>query len=168
MRLSLLATLALFAFTFSAEGTTAGEWLGGQYWGQISGCAHCGGSLSGLGYCYPQPCVGGAYPRGEVDAWQQPSPTPLPAPHNVDELPNGAADGVVDPQVPGTSVIRTSHARQIEAPSPIRTFDHILPIAPRQTGGDVQTITHTPQSERLAPPRDRIVAPNAWSAPRYR
>ena len=166
MRCSMLAVvIAVFGCLPNAP-ALAGDWLGGQYWGQISGCGHCGGSLYGLGYCGP--CCDGA-------SWGEPVPAPLPTPHANNESTRNDRLGIEDPQVPGLAVIPTAHTRNLELPSSrrissdnsVRTYDDILPIAPGR--GDVQTIRHQSQPQRLAPPpRDRIVAPNAWSGRLYR
>ena len=183
---SLLALLAVLTVSllcvFPANTAHAGEWLGGQYWGQISGCGHCGGSLYGVGYCptpYPWdgcPCDGAG---GLLDA--QPAVPVGPRnlfPGEAEEVEADAFEPIEDVLPPGSSVIPTSHMREIEGPSARRdsarrdasrrTYDSILPIAPAPSAGDVKTITHASEPERLMPPQHRIVAPNAWSGRLYR
>ena len=158
MRSAMLAALAIFAFTTSIS--SAGEWLGGQYWGQIGGCAYCGGSLYGLGY---------PYPYGDCGCESQaPTQAPLTSPHAIPQNPPLGVNAIANPQVPGLSVMPTSHVQHGEPPMAGRTYDDILPIAPSSLGAGVQTVTHSSMPERLTPPQHRLVAPNAWSAPRYR
>jgi hypothetical protein len=157
--------VALCAVSLSTA--QAGEWLGGQYWGQIGGCGHCGGSLYGGLYGLGSCCTSGCgYDGG---AWQQAAPPVAPFPQPI--LPGEAVEEVVpipDPQPLGLDVIPTTHIVESSRRSAQGTFSDILPIAPSPSAADVKTITHTSRPERLAPPTPRIVAPNAWSAPLYR
>lgn len=181
---SLLALWTVLSSTFfcayPANMADAGEWLGGQYWGQISGCGHCGGSLYGVGYCgacpSPYPCDGCPYGCGNdlLDAQPAVPVGPLNLfPGEAEEVETREFEAIEDAFPPGVSVIPTSHTGKVEVSaarrnSSRRTYDSILPIAPGPTAGDVKTITHTSQPERLKPPQHRIVAPNAWSGRLYR
>ena len=174
MMTRILITACLAFAALHNTSASAGEWLGGQYWGQISGCGHCGGSLYGLGgYC----CEGSCQSCSDCFLPAAPlSPAGLAPteaiPPGIDALPDPAVPNldVPVPPVRRTSVLlkltssRRAHMEAVPANEP----GDILPIAPSQSAGAVKTITHLSQPERLAPPAARIVAPNAWSGRLYR
>jgi len=170
-----LLAIAL-ALALPLPAATAGEWLGGQYWGHISGCGHCGGSLYGWGRWY------GAHPHHGVDGC------------GVDGCGagdcgvganGGCCEGCHRPDAPQA----IPDAPQASTAPPLRQASYadagrtsrrvktrraelgpITPITPirEAENNDVKVITHRPRPERLAPPAARIVAPNAWSGRLYR
>jgi hypothetical protein len=157
MRVTLLS-IAVAACSFTLQSAPAGEWLGGQYWGQISGCGHCGGSLYGLGSCCYSGCD--AYDAGGYEVL----PMPLPAaPYDA-----GNVEEISEPDIGPLPVIPTAFSPADRDTSSRRTNQSILPIAPANSASAVKIMTHVSRPERLTPPQNRIVAPNAWNAPLYR
>ncbi len=133
--------VCLFSFAAAAE---AGEWLGGEYWGQISGCGECGGSLYGgawMGFCC-QSCRPENLPRGPVPDPAAETPTPATVPTRLVSYSQA--------ERPDMSSRRGSQQRGVEFPS---------------SYGSVKAITHASRPERLYEEPIRLVAPNAWSDP---
>lgn len=141
LRTPALLALLLCLFSYAAA-AQAGEWLGGQYWGQISGCGECGGSLYGgawMGFCC-QSCRPESLPDGPVPATVTPTPATIPT----------RLVSFSQAERPDMSSRRNSQQRVVESPP---------------SYGTVKTVTHASRPERLYEEPIRLVAPNAWSDP---
>lgn len=177
--------------------SAAGDWLGGQYFGQIAGCGHCGGSLYGtypywlahggcekwscgncgcpLGPCGP--CDGGVSPHEDV------------VPSEGEEIPPPPA---WDGQPPEPPLGSDPQAARDHGSGRLVSFEQ--PIVRLRPAGDnsnrrvrfqsppsgrsvirdinaetkaVKTITHISRPERLRREPVRIVAPNARTSGRF-
>lgn len=175
----LVATAAMFAFSLATISTVhAGDWLGGQYWGQIGGCANCGGSLYGgvlppgaiwvgeIGWgggpgcgCGCETHIGGG--KGDVGPIMTEEEVPTPTPVMPRAIP--AEEIVPDPPQASNTRLPTISRRvsYIEAVAPAeREFQ------PRRE--QVRIVTHNSKPERLQREPIRIVSPDGSAGRMYR
>ena len=151
MTFRLRVAVALTAVLFGAAPLAwGGDWLGGQYFGQTSGCGACGGSLYGLGP------VG--FDSDHLGPLAPAEPIIIGEPLEAAPEDDGAPIELIHPAAYAPSARRSA-----------RTAPQVQTIlqAPA-TGGAVRVMTHRSLPERLLPPAERIVAPSAWSGRLWR
>jgi hypothetical protein len=161
------APAAIFVLSLSAATLGhAGEWLGGQYWGQVAGCANCGGSM------YGSPLPPGAIWVGVVGSGSGPSCGCQMHQGDIgpiisDEMASPSALNEIVPIPPQAS------DAQSQAESFSRRVSHIEAVEPadrnfRATASRVQIKTHTSQPERLERKPIYIVSPDGSAGRMYR
>jgi hypothetical protein len=144
---------AAIAACLAFAGTVyAGDWLGGQYWGQIAGCADCGGSLYGCG------CGWGLH-KGDIGpvmtSEEIPDPMRVTPPMPLDEI-------VPDPpQARAGAATISRRVSYIEAVEPVEPQ-----LNPRRE--QLRIVTHTSRPERLRREPIRIVSPDGSAGRMYR
>jgi hypothetical protein len=160
----MVAAAFAFATTFPVA-AGAGDWLGGQYWGQIAGCASCGGSMYG-GILPP-----GAIWVGEIGSGGGPG-CGCEACHGdvgpiigEEELPLAPSPGYVLPVEPHSA---SAKPVRIEATSRrVSYVERVTPIA-ADSAPRVTTVKHISQPERLERAPIRIVSPDGRAGRMYR
>jgi hypothetical protein len=169
-----IVTLALAGPPLSS----AGEWLGGQYWGQVGGCANCGGSLyggvlppgaiwvgeigwgGGLGCgCGCEMHIGGG--KGDVGPIMSDEIVPTPSSNRPRTIP--AEEIVPDPP----------QATNTRLPTISRRVSYIEAVEPAEREfqsrrEQVRVVTHASQPERLQRAPIRIVSPDGSAGRMYR
>ena len=179
-RIAAAALAVIIAVSISTT-AIAGEWLGGQYWGQIGGCAGCGGSLYGGGLppgaiwvgvvgwgpgegCGGPDCgcdvhIGAAkgdsgpiFTDEEMPAPESVEPRTIPADEIVPDPPRAASLNFQN------STNRVSYIETLEL-----NETEFRPVQPR-----VKVITHTSRPERLQRAPLRIVSPDGSAGRMYR
>ena len=173
----LAATVALALFLSATTLSIAGDWLGGQYWEQVGGCANCGGSLYGgvlppgaiwvgeIGWgggpgcgCGCKTHIGGKGDLGPIMTEEEVPRPSMDAPRTIP-----SEEIVPDPPQASNTRLPTI-SRRVSYIEAVEPTEH--QFQPRRE--QVRIVTHNSKPERLQREPIRIVSPDGSAGRMYR